>query len=126
MKPERLSRREREIIDALYACARPAAAEEIRARLAGAPSSSAVRTMLTRLEEKGEVRHREDGPRYLYEPTTPRAAARRAALNQLVRVFFGGSRGETVTALLKQEPWTEAELEALKSAIDAVKKERKR
>jgi len=126
MKPARLSRREREILEALYASAGPAAAEEIRARLTSPPSSSAVRTMLTRLEEKGHVRHREDGPRYVYEPTTPRSAARRAALNQLVRVFFGGSRGETVTALLKQESWSDAELDALERAIDDVRMERKR
>jgi BlaI family transcriptional regulator, penicillinase repressor len=126
MKPARLSRREREIMDALYAVGAPAAAEDVRARLTNPPSSSAVRTMLTRLEEKGQVRHREEGLRYVYEPTTPRAAARRAALNQLVRVFFGGSRGETVTALLKQEPWTDEELDTLERAIGTVRKERKR
>src|SRR5262245_14947718 len=126
MKPDPLSRREREILDALYAMAGPAAAEEIRARLSSPPTSSAVRTMLTRLEEKGHVRHREEGLRYVYEPTTPRGAARKAALNQLVRVFFGGSRGDTVTALLRQEAWSDAELDALRAEIESVRKERKR
>jgi BlaI family penicillinase repressor len=125
-KPEKLTRREREIMDAIYARPGGASAEDVRARLTDPPSSSAVRTMLTRLEEKGAIRHREEGLRYVYEPTTPKATARKAALHQLVRVFFDGSPGRTATALLKGDRWSEEELEALQREIDAVRKERKR
>jgi predicted transcriptional regulator len=122
---EKLSRREREIIDALFALGDRASAEEIRERLTDPPSYSAVRAMLTRLEAKGHVRHREEGLRYVYMPTRSRASARRGALTKLVRVFFGGSPRETATALLKQEAWSDDELEALRSEIDRVRKERK-
>jgi BlaI family transcriptional regulator, penicillinase repressor len=122
---EKLSRREREIIDALFALGNRASAEEIRARLSDPPSSSAVRAMLTRLEAKGHVRHREEGLRYLYMPTKSRASARRTALSKLVRVFFGGSPRDTATALLKQEQWSDEELDALRSEIERVRKERK-
>jgi predicted transcriptional regulator len=122
---EKLSRREREIIDALFALGNRASAEEIRARLSDPPSSSAVRAMLTRLEAKGHVRHREEGLRYLYMPTKSRASAQRTALSKLVRVFFGGSPRDTATALLKQEEWSDEELDALRSELERVRKERK-
>ncbi len=124
--PEKLTRREREIMDAIFALDNGATAENIRQRLTDPPSYSAVRAMLVRLEGKGYVRHREEGLRYVYMPTTPRPAARRAALRQLVRVFFSGSPGETVTTLLRQETWTDEELDALRSEIERVRKERKR
>jgi predicted transcriptional regulator len=122
---EKLSRREREIIDALFALGNRASAEDIRARLSDPPSSSAVRAMLTRLEAKGHVRHREEGLRYIYMPTKSRASAQRTALSKLVRVFFGGSPRDTATALLKQEHWSDEELDALRSEIERVRKERK-
>jgi predicted transcriptional regulator len=123
---DRLTRREREIMDALFAAPDGATAEAVRAAMPSPPSYSAVRTMLTRLEAKGYVRHREEGPRYVYQPVAARRTARRAALQQLVRVFFGGSPGEAATALLRQERWTDAELDALRDQIDAVRTERKR
>jgi len=119
--PERLTRREREIMDAIFALGDRATAEDIRARLTDPPSYSAVRAMLTRLEAKGYIRHREEGPRYVYSPTTSRATARRAALQQLVRVFFHGSPQQAATALLNQEGWTDEELEALRAEIDRVR-----
>jgi BlaI family penicillinase repressor len=125
-RPEKLTRREREIMDALFALGDRASAEDIRARLTDPPGYSAVRAMLARLEAKGYIRHREEGLRYVYTPTTPRGTARRAALQQLVRVFFGGSPGDTVTALLKQETWTTDELDALTAEIERVRSERTR
>lgn len=125
LRPETLSRREREIMDALFALGE-APADAIRERLIDAPSYSAVRAMLVRLEKKGHVRHREDGPRYLYQPTTSRATARRAALQQLVRTFFDGSAPRTATALLAQDAWSDDELEALRDEIDRVRNERRR
>jgi BlaI family penicillinase repressor len=124
LKPERLTRREREIMDVLFAASDGASAEDVRARLTDPPSYSAVRTMLVRLEAKGLVRHREEGLRYVYVPTTSRNAARRAALQQLVKVFFGGSPGETAASLLKHEQWTDEELDALHREIQKVRKER--
>ncbi len=123
---EKLSRREREIINALFALGDRASAEEIRQRLSDPPSYSAVRAMLAKLEAKGQVRHREDGPRYIYSPTTSRTHARRSALQQLVRVFFSGSPGEAATALLKNENWTDDELDSLTEEINRVRQERKR
>jgi BlaI family penicillinase repressor len=126
LPPEKLSRREREIMDAIFALGDAASAEAIRDRLTDPPSYSAVRAMLVRLERKGYVRHREEGLRYVYQPTTSRTTARRAALQQLVRVFFDGSPQQTATALLAQDAWSDDELNALRSEIDRVRKERKR
>jgi predicted transcriptional regulator len=123
---EKLSRREREIMETLFALGDRASAEEIRARLSDPPGYSAVRAMLARLEAKGVVRHREEGLRYVYEPAGSRASAQRNALSRLVRVFFGGSPRETAAALLKQEKWTDEELDALRSEIERVRRERRR
>ena len=123
---ETLSRREREIMHAIFALGNRASAEDIRGQLIDPPSYSAVRAMLTRLESKGYIRHEVDGPRYVYTATTSHTAARRAALKQYLRVFFGGSPGELMTTLLRQESWTDDELDTLRAEIDRVKKERKR
>ncbi|PYR92224.1 MAG: CopY family transcriptional regulator [Acidobacteria bacterium] len=122
---ERLTRREREIMNVLFALDNRASAEDVRARLTNSPSYSAVRTMLTRLEQKGYLRHSQEGVRYVYSATTSQAAARRAALGQYLRTFFGGSRSRMLTALLRQEDWTEHELEELESEIERIRGERK-
>ena len=122
---EKLSRREREIMDAVFALSNRASAEDIRARLTHPPGYSAVRAMLARLEAKGYLRHTEDGVRYIYSATTSPATARKAALQQHLRVFFGGSLGQMMTALLNHESWTDDELDALQSEIERVRKERK-
>lgn len=123
---EKLSRREREIMNAIFALGNDASAEDIRGRLVDPPGYSAVRAMLVRLEAKGYVRHREDGLRYMYTATISHSAAKRAALRDYVKVFFGGSRGEMLTTLLRQEPWTDEELDALRAEIDRVRSERKK
>ena len=110
---------------AIFALANRASAEEIRARLSHAPGYSAVRAMLVRMEKKGYVRHQEDGPRYVYSAVTSPVAARRAALRQYIRTFFGGSVTQLMTALVRQERWTEADLDALQAEIDRVRQERK-
>ena len=122
---EKLSRREREIMDALFALGNRGSAEDIRARLTDPPSYSAVRAMLVKLEAKGFIRHREEGLKYIYVPTTSRATAQRKALQKIVSVFFGGSKSQTVTALLKHETWTDDEIEALRAEIDRVRKNRR-
>ena len=122
---EKLTRREREIMHVLFSLGNRASAEEIRNGLTDPPSSSAVRAMLTRLEAKGHLRHREEGLRYMYTPTTSPATARKKALKDHLRTFFGGSSGEMAIALLRNESWTDEELDALRDEIDLIRKERK-
>lgn len=122
---EKLTRREREIMNALHALGDRASVEEIRQRLSDPPSYSAARAMMVKLERKGFVRHHEEGLRYVYAPTTSRGVSQRKALRQMVKVFFGGSPGETATALLKQERWTNEELDALQGEIERVRKSRR-
>ena len=94
-----LTKRERQIMDALYRLGR-ATAVEILDQMPGAPSYSTVRTQLRVLEEKGHVRHEEESLHYVYLPTLPRDTARRSALRHMVSTFFGGSVEEAVAALL--------------------------
>jgi BlaI family transcriptional regulator, penicillinase repressor len=124
MKPNDLSRRERQIMDALHELGDEASAEDIRQKLPDPPSYSAVRAMLVKLEAKGAIRHREEGLRYVFSPTTRRSAVRRSAVERLVRVFFGGSTGEAVNALLDAEKWAPDELEEMSKRIERLKKER--
>jgi BlaI family penicillinase repressor len=124
MKSNDLSRRERQIMDALHELGDSASAEEIRQKLPDPPSYSAVRAMLVKLEAKGAIRHREEGLRYVYSPKTKRSAARRSAVERLVRVFFGGSPGEAVNSLLDAEEWSPEELEEMSKRIERLKKER--
>ena len=112
-------------MNAVFALDNRASADEVRARLTQPPSYSAVRAMLVRLEAKGYLRHTQDGVRYIYSATTSPSTARRAALQQYLGVFFGGSRDQMVSSLLTQESWTDAELDALQAQIERIRKERK-
>src|SRR5215207_4103142 len=89
-------------MEAVYAAGRATAAE-IRAALPDAPSDSAVRTFLRLLVEKGHLRQKRDGMRYIYEPTQPRQQAAASVMRNVVRTFFGGSVEDAVVALLSQE-----------------------
>ena len=120
-----LTRREREIVEALFELRNRATAEEIRARLTDPPSYSAVRALLARLEQKGHIRHAVEGVRYIYSATTAPTTATRSALRQQLRVFFDGSRSRMVTALLREGDWTAEELDALRVELDRLRKERK-
>ena len=97
-----LTKRERQIVDALYRLGRATAAE-IMAAVPGAPTYSTIRTQLRVLETKGHVRHEEQGLRYVYMPTVPRSTARKSALKHLVETFFDGSSAKAVAALLGGE-----------------------
>jgi BlaI family penicillinase repressor len=123
--PEHLTRRERQIMNALFALRNRASAEEIRARLPSPPSYSSVRVMLARLETKGYVKHQDDGIRYIYSATTSPAIAKRTALRQYVQTFFGGSLSQMMTALVREGSCDDDELEALRAEIERVRKERK-
>jgi predicted transcriptional regulator len=97
-----LTKRERQIMDALYRLGRATAAEIMDAVL-GAPGYSTIRTQLRVLETKGHVKHEEQGLRYIYMPTVPRHSARKSALKHLVETFFDGSSAKAVAALLGGE-----------------------
>lgn len=119
-----LARRERQIMDVLYARGR-ATAQEVLDALPDPPSYSTVRALLRVLEGKGHVRHEQDGPRYVFLPVVTRAKARRTALRRVLDTFFDGSTEQTVAALLdlqssKLEP---QELERLAQLIDKARKE---
>jgi BlaI family transcriptional regulator, penicillinase repressor len=115
---QELSRRERQIIDILYAQGRATAAE-VQAALPDPPSYSAVRAMLRILEEKGHVRHDQDGPRYVYLPTVARDNAKRSALRHMLRTFFDGSAEQAISALLDDASTklSDAELDRLANLI---------
>ena len=119
-----LSRRERQIIDALYKLGRASAAE-IRAEIPSAPSYSAVRSLLRILEEKGHIRHEQDGPRYVYVPIVGRDSAKRSAMRHLLLTFFDGSTSQAMSALLdvSSSRLDEAELDRLKRLIDQARKQ---
>jgi predicted transcriptional regulator len=119
-----LSRRERQILDVLYARGRATAAD-IQGALPDPPSYSAVRALLRILEEKGHVRHQTDGPRYVFTPSIPRGRARRGALRHLLDTFFDGSAGEAVVALLDEgraQALTPDEIARIESLIARARK----
>ena len=119
-----LSRRERQIMDFLFRMGRATAAEVMEG-LHDAPSYSAVRALLRILEQKGHIRHEEEGRAYVYMPLQRRDSARQSALSHLLKTFFDNSAEQAVAALLaiKGEKMTEAELERMSKLIDAAKKE---
>ena len=101
----KLTRRERQIMDVLYR-AGEATVAEVMEQIPDPPSYSAVRATMNVLEEKGHVRHKQDGPRYVYLPAVPRDRARRAALTHLLQTFFDGSPESAVVALLQMTDTT--------------------
>jgi BlaI family penicillinase repressor len=101
-KPK-LSRREQEILDIVYARGHATAAE-VREAMHEAPTDAAVRTTLRILVAKGHLRIKQDGPRYDYWPTVPREAARRSALQHVLHTFFGGSTESALATLLDIRP----------------------
>ena len=120
---DKLSRRERQIMDVLYQRQRASAAE-IRQSLASPPSYSAVRALLRILEDKGHIRHAEKDLRYVYFPTVSRRRVRRAALRHLVETFFDGSAAQTVATLLDSSTarMSESELDRISELIAKARK----
>ena len=123
-KERDLSRRERQIMDFLFRVGRGTAAD-VLGGIPDAPSYSAVRAMLRILEQKGHIRHEEEGRAYVYMPLVRRAEARQTALSHLLRTFFDNSAEQAVAALLaiKGEKMSDAELERMSRLIDAAKTE---
>lgn len=121
-----LSRRERQIIEILYQRGK-ASASEVREAMSDAPSYSAVRTLLRVLEDKGHVRHKAEGLRYVYVPTVAREKAKRTAIKHLMDTYFSGSPEQIVAALLdvSSTQLTRAELDRMAKLIEKAKEEGK-
>ena len=118
------SRREREIMEALYKLGRATAAQ-IVAAIPDPPSNTAIRTLLTILEKKGHVRHRLDGVRYVYEPKVAREKMAQKAVKSVLSTFFDNSVEGVVAALLNQQDTklSPAELDRLTALIEKAKEE---
>jgi predicted transcriptional regulator len=123
-REQKLSRRERQIMDALYRLGK-ASASEIRAALADPPTNTAVRTLLTILEKKGHLKHANDGIRYIFEPVVPREEMARSVIEDVVRTFFDNSVELVVTALVnrKDPQLTREQVNNLAHIIRQAKKE---
>lgn len=119
---EKLSRRERQILDILYERGRATAAE-IQAAMPDPPSYSAIRALLRVLEDKGHVLHQADGPRYVFTARVPRERARRSALKHLLQTFFDNSAGDAVAALLDSKKITPDELDRIEALIERARKD---
>ena len=119
-----LSRRERQIMDALFERGE-LSAQDVRSAIPDPPSYSAVRALIAKLVEKKLVAYREDGPRYIYFPVIERSEARATALQKLIKTFFDGSTVAAVNALLgmNKQQLSDAEITELKAAIEKAKKQ---
>lgn len=120
---KQLSRRERQIMDILYE-QKQCSAHEIRDRMPDPPSYSAVRALLAKMLEKGHVGNRQEGARYIYFPSQELGAARKSALQRLVKTFFGGSAISAVTALIgmQSQELKEEDIARLEKLIDEARK----
>jgi BlaI family penicillinase repressor len=118
MAPSALSRRERQVMDILHRRT-GATVAEIMADLPDPPTYSAVRSVLRILSEKTLIKHREDGPRYIYYPAEPTETAREDVLAHVVRTYFGDSTEQAVTALLRMSDvdLSDAEIKRLRNSI---------
>jgi BlaI family penicillinase repressor len=123
----KLSRRERQIMDILYRLGR-ATASEVQEQLSGKPAYSTVRAQLRVLEEKGELRHEEEGLRYVYMPRQARHQIQQSALKHLIETLFEGSAEKVVAALLGKgsSDISEEQLERMADMIDRARKETRR
>ena len=126
MGANKLSRRERQIMDILYQRGKGSAAEVMEV-MDDAPSYSAVRAMLRVLEEKGHVRHETEGLRYVFVPSVNREKAKRSAVKHLIDTFFRDSPDQVVAALLdvSSKRLTNAELDSMAELIEKARKEGK-
>jgi len=118
------SRREREIMAALYKLGRGTAAQ-ILDEIPDPPSYTAIRTLLTILEKKGHVRHDSDGPRYVYEPRVARGEMGQRAFRSLLKTFYDNSVSDAVAAMLNHEDMqiSRDELDRLAKLIAKAKEE---
>jgi BlaI family transcriptional regulator, penicillinase repressor len=118
-----LARRERQIMDVIYARGQATVAEVLD-DLADPPTYSTVRAMLGKLEKKGFVKHEEHGPRYVYLPTLARHKASATALERTVQTFFDGSATKAMAALLDENAFeiSDEEMDRMADLIQAARK----
>lgn len=119
-----LTRREREILEVLFRRGR-ASAGDVLGDLQDPPSYSAVRALLARLEQKGHVRHDEEGRTYVYSPVLRKDAVRHRALVHLVRTFFDNSTEKAMAALLalRDRPMSDHEMDEIAAMAEQAKRE---
>ena len=118
-----LSRRERQIMEIIYARGEASAAQVLE-ELPDPPSYSAVRALLAILEQKGQLRHRTEQGRYIYAPTRRRSKAGRSALVRVLETFYEGSLEKAVAALLSSDSKLSAEeLQRLSALIEQARQE---
>ncbi len=124
--PSQLSRRERQIMDVIYAHGE-ATVTQVLSEMPDPPMRGALRTLLRIMEQKGHVTHRQEGREFVYRPTQPRGAAGRSALERVLDVFFGGSLENAVAAHLndarRAKKLSREELSRLSELIEQAKKE---
>lgn len=121
--PLNLSRRERQLIEAIYRL-EEASVSDVRAGIEDPPSYSAVRALLQELVRKKQLTFRQDGKRYLYRPKKPRDGVARRLLSNLVRNFFQGNPSEAICALLDEADITDEQLVAIKERIARAEEQR--
>ena len=122
-KIQSLSRREREMMDIIFRDGK-ASASEVMERMSDPPSYSAVRATLRVLEQKGFLRHEDDGTRYLYKPAVSRERAKQSALDHLVTTFFDGSVTNVVATLLERDAkLSDEDLDQISRLISQTRKE---
>ena len=123
-KLDTLSRREQQIMDIIYSRGQ-ASATEVLENLPAPPSYSAVRALLRVLEEKGHLRHKQDGQRYVYSPTVARERVKRSALKRVLQTFFDDSAEDAIAALLdiSHERLSDAELKRMENLIKQARRE---
>jgi predicted transcriptional regulator len=121
--PLNVSRRERQILEIVYARGEATAVQVVR-DMPDAPSKTAVRTLMRILEEKGHLTHRQEGQSYIYQPSRPRMPAGQSALRQVVRTFFSGSIQEALAAHLADDH-AELKPEELEKMAALIRKARK-
>jgi BlaI family transcriptional regulator, penicillinase repressor len=117
-----LSRRETQIMDVIFQMGEATAAD-ILERLPEPPSYSAVRALLTILEEKGHLTHRRDGARYIYVPTLSADKAKKSALRHMLDTFFGGGAPQVVATLLSTTDLSKDDLDELGRLIEQAKQD---
>jgi len=118
-----LSRRERQIMDIVYRRGSVTAAE-VTADLPDPPTSTAVRTMLRILENKGHLTHEQDGVRYLYRAVVDRDKARESMIGHMIKTFFNGSAEQAMATLIDRagSDLSDAELGRLAGMIEKARK----
>ena len=123
---QHLSRRERQIMDVIYAKGQATALDVMEA-IPDPPGKTAVRTLLRILEEKGHLTHQQNGQTYLFRAKRPREHAGPSALKRVLDVFFGGSLEQAVAAHLgdSAEDLSDTELKRLVGVIQQARKTKK-